>query len=143
MRNRLWQIGFMLAIMAAFLLGAVIAQQKSPPQVIKAQKFELVGQDGKPLAWLEAKGEGAQLMLFGPSGSSILLTTASPLGPTAGLQRGESEINMAVDDKGPTLGVNVGRASAILTVDEAEGVLMLTKSTGTQKVRLLTPTGDK
>ena len=58
MKERLWQIGFMLALFGMFLLGAAVGQGTGIPSVIKAQRFELVDEGGKVLASLKVSPKG-------------------------------------------------------------------------------------
>ena len=58
MKQRLWQVGFMLALFGMFLLGTAIGQGTGVSPVIKAQRFELVDEGGKVLASLKVSPKG-------------------------------------------------------------------------------------
>ena len=163
MKDRVWQIGFMLALFVAVLLGTVIAQQESAPKVIKEQEFILVGKDGKPLALLGAenerphliffgpngepvvslkgKGKGADLMLFGPTDSGIILTTTTTFGPCVSVHKDESRISLTARGRTASVNVAISKLKAILQGDEAQGSLVLYPSTGAANSRTLTPSG--
>jgi len=72
MKERLWHVGFMAAILAAFWLGSGLAQEPSTPKVIRAQKFELVDAQGKTRAVLAIVENGhPRLRLYDENGKVV------------------------------------------------------------------------
>jgi hypothetical protein len=47
MKERLWQVCFMLLIMAGFVFGGLVAQDNTPAKVVRSERFEVVNSSGR------------------------------------------------------------------------------------------------
>ena len=58
MKDRLWQIGFMLSIIAAFVIGGVVAQSPQVQVILRGQRIELTDASGKVLGLIAPDSQG-------------------------------------------------------------------------------------
>lgn len=72
MRHRLWQIGFMLSVLAAFVIGGVIAQSPQVQVILRGQRIELTDSSGKVLGLIapDSAGNGS-IKLYDKAGKVV------------------------------------------------------------------------
>lgn len=146
MKERLWQVGFMLALFGMFLLGAAVGQGKGIPSVIRAQRFEIIDSKGRPVGIFSAEKQGAKLILKSVKGSGMVLTTTD--GAAILLDHKNEGILLSVGGNAkknayPLISVQRGEALAMLKVFNGDGALWLIPSTGIDESIIITPTGTK
>jgi hypothetical protein len=80
MKERLWQITFMLLLMAGFMLGGLVAQDNTPAKVIRAQRFELVDASGQTMLTMTRNlGNEASIKFLDKEGRTTLELSSDPI----------------------------------------------------------------
>jgi len=98
MKERLWQVGFMAALFAAFWFGAGIAQRSGPVKVIQAQKFELVDASGKTFALLIVGENRTGVLLLYDANGKVVATLPEPTAATKGpIQEKPKETGLGIE----------------------------------------------
>ncbi len=130
-RDRRLNRAIIYALAATLLafMGLGMMQPGQTPEVVRAKRFDVVGEDGKTLVRLGSRsGEGGQsgrLRIYGANGKESVIVGSNDLGGAVLVMNDDERevVSMRSDQKGGSVGVmhDDGRTAAILGVNP-EGI---------------------
>jgi len=98
MKERLWQVGLMAAILAAFWVVGGIAQESGPVKVVRAQKFELVDASGRTFALLVVgQNKSGVLVLYDTNGKAVATLPESTEAAKAPAEEKPKEVGLGIE----------------------------------------------